>query len=354
MYQHEEEVKKILVKLEQAKIDLKGKHIIVTGGAGFLGSWVCDVLLAQNAKVVCIDNLSSGQWKNVSHHKDNPNFIFIRHDISEPICFGKTVPNQISFPNITQKFDYIMHMASRASPFEFEHYPIEILKSNTIGTMNSLNLALEHNAIFFYTSTSETYGNPTKDHVPTPESYFGNVNPIGPRSCYDESKRTGETFTMAYHNKYGVDVHFIRIFNTYGGRIRGGPKFGRVIPNFIEQCLKNEPITVFGDGSQTRSFTYVADEIEGIIKDMCTPEANGFPINVGNDNMMTVLELAELIKKLTNSQSEIIFKNLPKDDPLLRQPILDKARKILHWEPSTDVKEGLLKTIEWFKEENNI
>ncbi|MHA1775542.1 MAG: NAD-dependent epimerase/dehydratase family protein [Promethearchaeota archaeon] len=350
MYDHEQELKEIISQLQQDNISFKDKHILITGGAGFLGSWMCETLLMQGAKVICLDNLSSGQWDNIKHLNNNPNFKFIHHDISIPIYFGRTMPNAVSYPNITEKLDYVMHLASRASPFEFKNYAISILKSNTLGTMNALGIAANHQANFFYSSTSECYGNPPAEKVPTSEEYWGHVNPIGPRSCYDESKRAGEAFCKAYELQHDINVHFVRIFNTYGPRIRSGKEFGRVVPNFIYQCLNDEPITVFGDGSQIRCLTYVVDEVEGLLRDAFIPQARGIPINVGNDQMISILELAHLIKELTNSNSKIVFKPLPIDDPLLRQPDLTRAKKILKWEPHTPVREGLLKTIQWFKE----
>ncbi|MHA2000666.1 MAG: SDR family NAD(P)-dependent oxidoreductase [Promethearchaeota archaeon] len=350
MYDHDKEVREIVQRLNKEDISYKDKHILITGGAGFLGSWICEALLSQGAKVVCLDNLSSGQYENIAHLTNNPKFRFIHHDISQPIFFGRTNPGAISFPSITERFDYIMHLASRASPFEFKNYAISIMKSNTLGTMNALGIALAHRAKFFYSSTSECYGNPPPEAVPTSEEYWGYVNSIGPRSCYDESKRAGEAFLKAYELQHKLDVHFVRIFNTFGPRIRAGKEFGRVVPNFIAQCLKDEPITVFGNGDQTRSFTYVIDEIEGILKDAFIPEARGLAINLGQDKMTTVLELAEIIKRLTNSNSKIQFYPLPIDDPVMRQPVLTRANKILNWEPKIDLESGLKQTIEWFKD----
>lgn len=351
MYSIADDVAEINSRLQKAGLSLKGKHVLITGGSGFLGSWVCDVLLSQNAKVICIDNLSSGLFENTEHLHGNPNFKFINHDISKPVYFGKFMPNEICFPNIDQRIDIVMHMASRASPFEFKEFPIQILKSNTLGTLNALGIAKEHHATFFYSSTSETYGNPPASAVPTPETYFGNVNPVGPRSCYDEAKRAGEAFLKAYELQHNLDVHFIRIFNTYGPRIRGGKEFGRVVPNFILQCLNDEPITVFGEGKQTRCFTYVVDEIEGIFKDLLIPEARGIPINVGNNQVNTVIELAEAVKRMTGSKSKIIFEKMPIDDPNFRQPVLKRAKDILNWEPTTNLETGLKKTIDWFKDQ---
>ncbi|MBN1801195.1 MAG: SDR family oxidoreductase [Candidatus Lokiarchaeota archaeon] len=349
-YNLEEDLQEILNRIEKDNISFKDKTILVTGGAGFLGSWVCDILVKQGANCICIDNLSSGRFENISHLKDKPNFRFINHDISVPIYFGITHhPNGICIGDI-KKIDIVMHMASRASPFEFQQYPIPILKSNTLGTMNALGIAKAHNAIFFYTSTSEVYGNPPPERVPTPETYYGHVNPVGPRSCYDESKRAGEAFVKAYELQHGINTKIVRIFNTSGPRIRSGPEFGRVIPNFIHQAINNEDITVFGNGSQTRSFTYVVDEIEGFLKIIHSEKARGEVINLGNDKQFTILELANIIIELTNSSSKIIFHKLPIDDPLRRSPVLTKAKEIIDWTPTTPLREGLKKTIAWFKD----
>ncbi len=350
MFNVQEDVNEIISRLNQAKISFKGKHILITGGAGFLGSWICDVLIQQGASIVCIDNLSSGKWENIKHLIGSPNFTYIRHDISVPIYFGVIMPNHVSIPHITRRFDIVMHMASRASPFEFKEHPIQILRSNTLGTLNALGIARDHQALFFYSSTSEVYGNPPPEAVPTPEEYFGHVNPVGPRSCYDEAKRAGEAFVKAFELQYGLKTRIVRIFNTYGPRIRSGKEYGRVVPNFITQALNGQPITVFGDGSQTRSFTYVVDEVEGILKLVgSNAEVDGMPINIGNNIMNTVKELAEYVTELTGSKSPILYKPLPIDDPLLRQPVLEKANKYLGWKPTTPLKEGLRKTIEWFK-----
>ncbi|MHA1794341.1 MAG: UDP-glucuronic acid decarboxylase family protein [Promethearchaeota archaeon] len=325
--------------LEKSKLTYKNLKVLITGGSGFLGSYICRVLVEQGArKVICLDNFSSGKKENIESLLDKNNFEFIYHDISE------------SF-NPEENIDIVMHLASRASPFEFEHHPIQIMKSNTLGTMNALEIARMYDADFFYTSTSEVYGNPDPSHVPTSESYWGHVNPVGPRSCYDESKRAGEAFVKSYELEYRIQVRIARIFNTYGPRIRAGPLFGRVVPNFIEQALKNEPITVFGDGSQTRSFTFVSDEIEGLLRmaHPNIPQARSEVINIGNDNETTIVELANIIKEMTGSKSEIKFLGLPKDDPVRRCPVLDKAKNILNWEPRTELKKGLEYTIEWFK-----
>ncbi|MFX1337224.1 MAG: UDP-glucuronic acid decarboxylase family protein [Promethearchaeota archaeon] len=348
-YEISQDVDEIINRIEKENISFRDKTVLVTGGAGFLGSWTCDVLVKQGAYCICIDNLSSGRFENITHLMDSSNFRFVNHDISVPIYFGLTHhPKGICVGDI-KKVDMVMHMASRASPFEFEKYPIPILKSNTLGTMNALGIAKAHNSLFFYTSTSEVYGNPPDDVVPTPETYFGHVNPVGPRSCYDESKRAGEAFVKAYELQHDIKTKIVRIFNTSGPRIRSGPEFGRVIPNFIHQALNDQDITVFGDGSQTRSFTYVVDEIEGFLKMVHKKEALGEVINLGNDKEFTILELANIIIELTNSQSKVVYKPLPIDDPVRRCPDLKKAKEILNWEPTTTLKEGLKKTIAWFK-----
>ncbi|MFX1303019.1 MAG: UDP-glucuronic acid decarboxylase family protein [Promethearchaeota archaeon] len=349
-YEISQDIQEIIKRLKKEDISFDDKTILVTGGAGFLGSWVCDVLVEQGTYCICLDNLSSGKPENVLHLMEKDNFRFINHDISYPIYFGMSYhPLGICVGDI-KRIDIVMHMASRASPFEFREEPISILRSNTLGTLNSLGIAKFHNAIFFYTSTSEVYGNPPREAVPTLENYFGHVNPVGPRSCYDESKRAGEAFIKAYELQHKMRTKIVRIFNTSGPRIRHGPAFGRVVPNFIHQALNDEDITVFGDGSQTRSFIYVVDEIEGILKMVYKDEANGEVINLGNNKEYTILELARIIKDLTNSNSKIVFKSLPIDDPVYRCPDITKAKSILNWEPTTSLEDGLKKTIAWFKD----
>lgn len=313
-----------------------GKEALITGGAGFLGSYICEALIDAGAKVTCLDNFASGLASNVKGLQNNENFTFVEHDISKPI-------------NFENKFDLVMHMASRASPFEFDEYPIQILKANTLGIWVALGIAKKHGARFMYTSTSEVYGNPDPKFVPTPESYNGNVNPIGPRGCYDESKRAGEAFVVAYRHQHNMDTRMARIFNTYGPRMRADDIYGRALPRFIEQALKGDDITVFGDGSQTRSFTYVTDQIDGLLRLATMDEAEGEVINIGNNRETSILELAEMIKKLTNSSSEITFHPLPEDDPQRRCPDITKAREILGWEPKVPLEEGLENIIEWFK-----
>ena len=328
-----QEINRIVENVENKCENL---NILVTGGAGFLGSWLCDVLTEQNANVMCLDNLTSGLLENINHLKQKKNFTYINHDISSPY-----------YPD--RKIDIIFHLASRASRFEFERHPIQILKANTLGTWVVLGITKKFNSTLLYASTSEVYGNPDQFHVPTSEEYYGNVNPIGPRSCYDEAKRAGEAFAMAYMLEHDLDIRIVRIFNTYGPRMRPGNLYGRAIPNFITKALSGEDITVFGDGTQTRSFTFVTDEIEGILKTTISKQCKGQVINLGNDNEITILELAKKIKHLTQSNSQITFHPVPLDDPLRRCPDIRKARKLIGWVPKTSISDGLNTTINWYK-----
>lgn len=327
------------LEVEEIKDDLKDasfqdQTVLVTGGAGFLGSWICDLLLLQGASVLCLDNLSSGLRSNISSHLDDDNFSFIEQDICLPL-------------SLDRKVDLVIHMASRASPFEFERYPIEILKANTLGLMASLNIAKEHGSKLLYTSTSEIYGNPHV--VPTPESYYGNVNPIGPRGCYDESKRCGEAFVVAYRKQFGLDARIARIFNTYGPRIRFDGIYARALPRFINQAMNAQPITIFGDGMQTRSFTYVTDQIAGLIRLAALDEARDAVVNLGSDIETTIKEMAHLVLKATGSQSEVTYHPLPDDDPLRRKPDITKARELLSWRPKRGLAEGLDRTLAWYR-----
>jgi UDP-glucuronate decarboxylase len=315
-------------------ISFEDTSVLVTGGAGFLGSWMCETLIMSGAQVTCIDNFASGQMNNIQPLMENDGFRFIEHDITVPIA-------------IDAPLDYVFHMASRASPFEFEHYPIQILKANTMGVLVALGIAKKHHARIIYTSTSEVYGNP--DIVPTPETYHGNVNPIGPRGCYDEAKRCGEAYVVAYRRQHHLNTRIARIFNTYGPRIRMDGIYGRVIPRFIDQALKGKSLTVFGDGLQTRSFTYVTDQIEGLLRLASMDAAEGQVINIGNVNEITVLELAKKVIGRTGSKSAISYQPLPEDDPLRRNPDITKAGEILGWEPKASLDYGLMRTIEWIK-----
>jgi len=328
------EIEQIAKNLGEISKRIKGKNVLVTGGAGFLGSWICDVLIEQQAKVICLDNLVSGLKSNISHLMDKDNFKFIQHDITAPIFFDEPI-------------DIVMHLASRASPFEFEKYPIQILKANTLGIWVALGIAKKHDARFLYTSTSEIYGDAKE--IPTTEEYRGNVNPIGPRSCYDEAKRCGESYVIAYKMQHGLDTRIARIFNTYGPRMRAEGVYGRVIPRFIEQALNNEPITIFGDGSQTRSFCYVMDQIEGLLKLAFYENTEGEVVNIGSDKELTIIELAKLVNVLTNSSSKMEFHPLPEDDPLRRKPDITKAKKFLDWKPKVELEEGLKRMIKWFE-----
>ena len=332
---NEKEIEEIIRNLGDISKRIEGTNVLVTGGAGFLGSWICDVLIEQQAKVICLDNLVSGLKSNISHLMDKDNFKFIQHDITEPIFFDEPI-------------DVVMHLASRASPFEFEKYPIQILKANTLGIWVALGIAKKHNARFLYTSTSEIYGDAKE--IPTTEEYKGNVNPTGPRSCYDEAKRCGESYVIAYKMQHGLDTRIARIFNTYGPRMRAEGVYGRVIPRFVEQALSNKPITIFGDGLQTRCFCYVTDQVEGLLKLAFSERAEGKMINIGSDKELTIIELAKLVNVLTNSSSEMEFHPLPKDDPPRRKPEISKAKEILGWVPKVGLEEGLKRTIEWFRE----
>ncbi|MDK2834535.1 MAG: dTDP-glucose 4,6-dehydratase [Methanolobus sp.] len=303
---------------------------IVTGGAGFVGSHLCDLLIEKGHKVICIDNLVTGKTKNIEHI-DSDNFTYLKHDITKPIYFG-------------DKIDYIFHLASPASPVDYLELPIQTLKVGALGTYNMLGLTKEHKARLLLASTSEVYGDPLVN--PQPETYWGNVNPVGPRGVYDEAKRYAEAITMAYHTHHGLETRIARIFNTYGPRMRAND--GRVVPNFINQALKGEDITVYGDGKQTRSFCYVSDLVDGLYRLMMSDYAK--PINLGNPAEMTVLDFAEKIIEITGSKSKIIYENLPVDDPKVRRPDITRAKEILGWEPKVKLADGLRETIEYFKQ----
>ena len=304
-------------------------RVVVTGGAGFLGSHLCERLLERGDEVVCLDNLRTGRPDNIEHLFGADGFSFVRHDVSTHVW----VPGAV---------DVVMHLASPASPVDFERIPIQILKVGSLGTHNCLGLAKEKGARFFLASTSEVYGDPQVH--PQPETYWGNVNPIGIRGVYDEAKRFSEALTMAYHRAHGVEVRIVRIFNTYGPRMR--PEDGRVVSNFITQALQGLPITVYGDGTQTRSFCYVDDQIRGQLA-LLDGGSTG-PFNIGNDVEFTMLELAREVVDLTGSSSEITFAPLPQDDPLQRRPDLTRTRQELGWQPEIPLRDGLARTIEHF------
>ena len=304
-------------------------RILITGGAGFIGSHLCDRFVKKGYEVICMDNLLTGSVDNISHITDEK-FSFIKHDITNYI-------------NIKGPVDYIMHFASPASPIDYLELPIQTLKVGAMGTHNALGLAKAKGSRFLLASTSEVYGDPLIH--PQQEDYWGNVNPIGPRGVYDEAKRFGEAITMAYHRTHGVDTRIVRIFNTFGPRMRIGD--GRVVPAFMEQALLGNPLTVFGDGKQTRSFCYVSDLVDGV----CTLLESDFttPVNIGNPSEMSILDFAKKIIEFTGSKSEIAFKPLPVDDPKVRQPDISLAKNVLGWEPKIGLEEGLKKTLEYFK-----
>ncbi len=306
------------------------KSILITGAAGFLGSHLCDFFIKKNYKVYGIDSLLTGVKTNIIHHENNPKFKFIVHDICNKI-------------EIKEKFNYILHFASPASPMDYLNYPIKTLRIGSIGTENVLKFAKKNNSTVLVASTSEVYGDPIEH--PQKESYFGNVNPIGPRGVYDEAKRYLEAITMAYHKKYNVDIRIARIFNTYGPRMRKND--GRAIPAFINQSIEKKSFTIFGDGCQTRSFCYVEDTIVGIYK--LLKSTYNKPINIGNPNEYTILELINLINKINGYKNDIIFKELPENDPKKRKPSIDLAKKILNWEPVTNLKDGLNLTFKFYK-----
>jgi dTDP-glucose 4,6-dehydratase len=303
---------------------------VVSGAAGFIGSHICDRLLERGCHVLGVDNFVTGSKANLAHLRNDDRFCLVEHDVSEHI-------------DVDGPVDLILHLASPASPIDFPAMPIQIVKVGTLGTHNLLGLARAKAARFLLASTSEVYGDPLIH--PQPESYWGNVNPIGPRGCYDEAKRCAEAFTMAYHRAHALDTRIVRIFNTFGSRMRIDD--GRVIPNYFSQALRGEPLTVYGDGSQTRSLCYVDDLVTGILAVLDGPDP--MPFNIGTQDEITMLELARLIKELANSPSEIVFRPLPEDDPKQRRPDTTRARTILGWQPQTSMEDGLRRTLEYFR-----
>lgn len=305
-------------------------RVLITGGAGFLGSHLCDAMLAEGHSVVCVDNLLTGRMENLEQLLDEERFEFIEQDVCQPFDPGK--------------IDYLFHFASPASPVDYLKHGIETLQVGSAGTLNCLELARKHDAKFLLASTSECYGDPLEH--PQNESYWGNVNPVGPRSVYDEAKRFAEAATIAYHRYHRVDTRIVRIFNTYGPRLQMND--GRVISNFMKQALRSEPLTVYGDGLQTRSFCYVNDEIAGIVA--LSKAAEHLPVNIGNPNEFTMLECAQIVLQVTGSKSTVHFEPLPEDDPKRRRPDITKARELLGWEPKIELREGLVMSLEYFRE----
>lgn len=306
------------------------KRALITGGAGFIGAHLCARLLQEHYEVWCVDNLLTGRLENIAPLLSNPRFHWIQHDVIEPLLLPVSL-------------DYVLHFASPASPADYLKYPIETLRVGALGTYNMLELARQKAAVFMLASTSEVYGDPEVN--PQPESYWGHVNPIGPRSCYDEAKRYAEALTMAYYRRYKLNVKIARIFNTYGPLMR--PDDGRVISNFCWQALHNEPLTIYGDGTQTRSFCYIDDLIEGLYRLLLSDETG--PINLGNPDEVTISTLAQEIIKLANSRSSVVFKPLPPDDPKVRRPDIRRAKERLGWEPKIPRQEGLRRTLEYFR-----
>lgn len=303
---------------------------LVTGGAGFLGSHLCERLLAAGHRVICVDNLVTGRRQNIAHLEGRDDFLFIDHDVSRAF-------------HLVEKVDNVLHFASPASPIDYLELPIQTLKVGSLGTHNTLGLAKVHRATYLLASTSEVYGDPLVH--PQSESYWGNVNPVGPRGVYDEAKRFAEAMVMAYHRVHGLDTRIARIFNTYGPRMR--PRDGRVVPAFIQQALRNEPLTVFGDGSQTRSFCYVSDLIDGLFRLLTSGEHD--PVNLGNPRELTILGFAETIREAIGASSPITYQDLPADDPKTRQPDIRRAQKLLGWSPSVSLEEGLRETVAYFR-----
>lgn len=309
---------------------ITSKRILVTGGAGFLGSHLCEYLLGTGNEVICLDNFFTGSRRNVAHLIGDPKFEILRHDITFPLYV---------------EVDEIYNLACPASPVHYQHDPIQTTKTSILGAVNMLGLAKRLKIPILQASTSEVYGDPGVH--PQPETYWGNVNPIGPRSCYDEGKRCAETLFFDYHLQLGLDIKVVRIFNTYGPRMH--PNDGRVVSNFIVQALRGEDITIYGEGTQTRSFCYVSDLIDGFVRFMQQPKGVTGPINLGNPGEFTMLELARLIVELTNSSSKLIFQALPEDDPKQRQPDISLARKQLDWQPTVELREGLVSTVKYFQ-----
>lgn len=310
----------------------RDKHVLVTGGAGFIGSYLCDVLVELGARVACLDNFSTGLIKNIDHLIERGNFKLIKDDVS-------------NFES-EERYDYILHLASRASPEEYQLHPIETLLANSYGSHRMLELARKHDSRILFASSSEVYGD--AEVIPTPETYWGNVNPVGVRSCYDEGKRFGEAFFMAYYREYRLDTRIVRIHNTYGPRLRADGDYARALSRFILQALTGENLTVYGDGSQTRSFCYIRDTVLGILLALGNESAKGEVVNIGYPREVSILHLAKMVRDAVGCNSQITFHSLPEDDPKRRLPDVEKAKKVLGWEPKTGLEEGLKRTVSWY------
>ncbi|RLJ01421.1 MAG: SDR family NAD-dependent epimerase/dehydratase [Candidatus Aenigmatarchaeota archaeon] len=310
---------------------VEGKKFLVTGGAGFIGSWVCDAIISLGGSVICVDNLSTGNHSNIKHLLDSPNFTFINGNVEDL--------NPDDFKGV----DYVLHLASMADPHEYQKYPISTMLSNSMGTLKTLQIAELNSATYLLASTSEVYGDPLEH--PQNEEHWGNVNPIGPRACYDESKRFAEALTMSFHREKNLDIRIARIFNTYGPRLMDG----RVVPKFIKQLLNNEPLTIYGNGTQTRSFCYITDLVEGLFHLLFRGKPGVY--NLGNPDERSILEVVDELKRITGMNPEITFHPLPQDDPTKRRPDITKAREELGFEPKVDFSEGLRRTFEWFRNE---
>ena len=335
-----EDILRVCKTLSNFKSKIENKRFLITGGAGFLGSWICDVLNSFNAKIICVDNFSSSSSKNINHLIGKEDFIFLEKNV-------------LDF-EIDEDIDYIIHMASIASPPLYQKHPIETLDANILGTKKMLELAKEKLAkAFLLTSTSEVYGNPPDESVPTSENYYGIVNSFGPRSMYDEGKRASEAYCYSFFKNFKLPIRIARIFNTYGPRldVKNTSQYGRVVAKFIQQAVEGKSVTVYGDGSQTRSFCYITDQMIGLIKLLLADGLDGQVVNIGNEEEVTILDLAKKIISLTNSKSEIVFHELPPDDPRRRCPNISKAKELLGFKPQIDIEQGLMKTICWFKKE---
>lgn len=325
-----EDVKRVVAQLSPD--EFKGRKVLVTGGAGFLGSYLCDVLVEMGGYVTCLDNFSTGLLQNVDHLTKTKNFRIVKSDVTHS--------------NVDDKYNCILHFASRASPEDYQRYPVETMLANAFGSHQMLELARKSDARILFASSSEVYGDAIE--VPTAESYWGNVNPTGIRSCYDEGKRFGEALFMAYHRSYGLDTRIVRIFNTYGPRLRADGAYARALSRFVLQALRGEPLTVYGDGSQTRSFCYVTDTVTGILLASANEKIRGDLVNIGNLQEISILELARKIRRIAKSSSSITFHPLPEDDPKRRKPDITKAKKLLFWEPKVNLENGLGRTVRWF------